>query len=229
MKLFRQRNDFVDTGVGFEGSTAPIHRAAAAVAMLLALGTGCSSSPPPSSGAAHAQLATNPSVSATCQMCLGQSSTNDCDEYAKVCGEDTNCMALNACVNKCASLNTSCIDNCGALVGTAVQNEWLSWWTCGCGDCASSCSVCGGSSTGSGGSGDSGAGGGSGMGSASGTGGGSGTGAHTCSADPSIPCENGSVGYICNGSDTPVEDGLSASCGTGVPDPEYVATDYCCD
>ena len=93
-----------------------------------------------SDGGKEPELGANPSVPQTCQSCLTGSSSNECANKAKVCNEDPNCVALNACVNNCASVNSGCVSNCADAASTDVQSEWLGWYNCTCTSCASQCS-----------------------------------------------------------------------------------------
>jgi hypothetical protein len=81
----------------------------------------------------------NPNVTAACQTCLNQSSGNDCATQRKNCLDDSSCAALNACVNKCANINSGCVNNCGMAASANAIAEWTSWYNCGCADCGAQC------------------------------------------------------------------------------------------
>jgi hypothetical protein len=209
-------------------------------ALWLALLAGCSSSSvgangPPGGGTGDsgaseggaegggrggATLLSNPGVTQTCQTCLSGATGNDCSAQAKTCGNDPNCVALNACVNKCTDLNAGCIQNCEDAAAVNSVDEWSSWFTCACNDCSTQCSECA-AGTGTG----------TGSGTGTGTGSGTGTGTVTCQLDNSgqyFVCQGNENGYYCTGTDTPAADGLSPSCGSGSADPSGTGLDYCC-
>jgi hypothetical protein len=169
----------------------------------------CSSSKGGGTATCGGALLANPSVTQTCQSCLGGATGNDCAAQAKNCTGDSNCASLNACVNKCANLNEGCIQNCSNAASSNATSEWNAWWTCGCNDCSTQCDLCGGGGSSSGGSGSS-----------------SGSTAVTCQVDTTLSCTS-STGYYCTGADNPQQDGLSTSCSNAVADANG-GFDYCC-
>src|SRR4051812_2588063 len=80
-------------------------------------------------------LGANASVPQTCQSCLAQSSRNECSGLSNVCVNDSNCAALNACVNNCANVNAGCVSNCAAAYSQNTINQWNSWAQCTCASC----------------------------------------------------------------------------------------------
>jgi len=171
-------------------------------------------------GGASVALLVNPGVTQTCQTCLSGASGNDCSAQAKTCGNDSNCVALNTCVNKCTNLNAGCIQNCEDSASVNSGQEWSTWFSCACNDCATQCSECSASGTSSGGSGSSGGGSGS-----------SSSGTASCQEDNSgkyFTCSQGN-GFYCTDSDTPVTDGFATTCSAPSADPGGTGVDYCCN
>lgn len=84
-------------------------------------------------------LGSNPSVPMTCQMCLSQSSGNECAPKGKLCQDDPDCVMLNDCVNKCANINQSCVNSCGDAASADAIAEWNNFTDCTCGTCATQC------------------------------------------------------------------------------------------
>ncbi len=134
------------------------------------------------------ELFVNTGVTQACQTCLSSSTGNDCSAQAKTCANDSICTTLNACVNKCANLNASCIQNCSNGASTNADSEWSAWQTCACADCTAQCEQCSTS-----------------------------TGTVTCDADDTVICGNDGNGFSCTGTDTPDEDGLATTCSTPTP------------
>ena len=91
------------------------------------------------SGAGSIQLGENPSVPATCQTCLMTSSSNECENKGSICSNDSECVALDKCINNCANINAACIANCGDAASQNAIDEWNSWSACTCGTCATQC------------------------------------------------------------------------------------------
>lgn len=150
-------------------------------------------------GKAGPELFVNTGVTQACQTCLSGATGNDCSAQAKTCANDSICTMLNACVNKCANLNASCIQNCSNAASTNADSEWGAWQDCACADCTAQCEQCSTS-----------------------------TGAGTCDADDTVDCAGQGNGYSCTGADTPDQDGLATTCsaptsGTGG------LTLYCCN
>jgi hypothetical protein len=85
------------------------------------------------------ELGENPSVPETCQTCLMTSSTNECENQGSVCAFDSDCVALDKCINNCANINAACIANCGDAATQNAINEWSSWSNCTCATCATQC------------------------------------------------------------------------------------------
>jgi hypothetical protein len=98
-------------------------------------------------------LGDNASVPETCQTCLATSSTNECESQGTICGADSECVALDKCINNCANINAACISSCGDAASANAIAEWNNWSNCTCGTCAMQCNqtFCniGGSGTGS--------------------------------------------------------------------------------
>ena len=84
-------------------------------------------------------LGENPSVPATCQMCLTTSSGNECESMAKICSSDSECVALNKCINNCANINAACISSCGDAASANAITEWTDGTNCTCGTCSMQC------------------------------------------------------------------------------------------
>lgn len=84
-------------------------------------------------------LGANPAVPMTCQMCLSQSSGNECMNKGKLCQEDPECVMLNSCVNKCTNINAACVQSCGDAVSADAIQEWSDFADCTCGTCAQQC------------------------------------------------------------------------------------------
>lgn len=166
-----------------------------------------------------AALLSNPSVSQTCQTCLAGASTNDCASLAKICSSDSMCTSLNTCVNNCTNLNQGCISNCENTASKNTGTEWVDWFGCACNDCTTQCA----GSAGANGSLCAGAAGG-------GAGGGGGSATVTCVVDTQDhDCNGNQTEYDCSGSDNPMGDGLSASCGGAM---QFQGTNdlyYCCN
>ncbi|MFT3699741.1 MAG: hypothetical protein QM831_41725 [Kofleriaceae bacterium] len=109
-------------------------------------------------GGGGAALAVNASVPQSCQSCLSTSSGNECSAKQKICEADSECVALNKCINNCANINSGCIDSCGDAASANAIDEWNAWADCGCNTCGSQCgqtfcSAGGGAGSGSGGGG----------------------------------------------------------------------------
>jgi len=86
-------------------------------------------------------LGDNPSVPATCQTCLTSSTANECEGKGKNCTSDSECAALNACINNCTNINAACIANCGDAASQNAIDEWNAWTDCTCGTCATQCNA----------------------------------------------------------------------------------------
>ena len=86
-------------------------------------------------------LADNASVPETCQMCLASSTSNECESKGKICTSDSECAALNTCINKCVNINAACIANCGDAASQDAIDEWNTWTGCTCGTCATQCNA----------------------------------------------------------------------------------------
>ena len=90
-------------------------------------------------GMMDSKLGANTSVPDSCQMCLANSTGNECMAKGKNCTSDMECAKLNTCVNKCANINAACIQNCGDAASQNAIDEWNAWAMCTCGTCASQC------------------------------------------------------------------------------------------
>ncbi len=113
-------------------------------ALLMACGGGGSTKPDGggrggSGGGGGIDLGDNPSVPATCQTCLTTSSGNECETMNKICSADSECVALNKCINNCANINAACISSCGDAASANAITEWTDWTNCTCGTCAMQC------------------------------------------------------------------------------------------
>ena len=169
----------------------------------------------------------------TCQMCLSGATGNDCSAQAKTMRQ--RCKIVSRSTHASTSVRTSTrgafrtaktrllrIRSMNGAVGLLARAT----------DCSAQCSACsGGGSSGGGGSGSSSGGGGSSSGGGSGSSSGN-SGPVTCQVDDSgqyFSCQGNQDGYYCTGSDTPLTDGFSKSCGSSAPEPSGTGLDYCCE
>lgn len=77
-----------------------------AMTVAIVVCVGCSNGSSGGDAGAKNSLGANSAVAQKCQMCLTQSTSNDCSSKQRNCTSDSVCAQMNTCVNNCC--NGSC-------------------------------------------------------------------------------------------------------------------------